>query len=142
MTHIAIDPGLERTGVAIHRGAEVECLTLTPWGSVKYVDNYLFNYASQVRAVIVERWAIHAGVNATMGRELIEAKTIGAIEWLCGLRKVMYVEQQPSTLRPAGALMRFWEIKPVATNRDEASAEKHLWYYMLKDRDPNEKIGE
>lgn len=133
---IAVDPGEKRTGIAVAWPERVTCTTHGPWEAVAEVEALIEETNEwQLAAVVAERWVPYGGGSNNF-RELIEAKCLGAIQWMCKQHGVVYVEQPTSLLKPTQAIADsrgyVWKSK----DRDQHSAETHLYHYLHLGEEP------
>lgn len=125
-TIYAIDPGEERTGIAIWIPKDkVICHTLQPWQAVRFLDPLIWEDCE----IVMENWVPYPDTPSNAYRDLIEAKILGAIEYMCQTRKLRYAYQPTTILTPTTALADSRGYRWAATNRDEKAAETHLYYY-------------
>lgn len=123
---IAVDPGEERTGIATMLGCgKVVCHTLKPWQAVRYLDHLLWEDVT----LVMENWIPYPNQGSNTYRELIEAKCLGALEYMCQTRQVTYAYQPTTILTPTQALADSRGYRWSAIDRDQKSAETHLYYY-------------
>lgn len=126
MTIYAIDPGQEHTGIALQYGIMTTCLTLPPWEAVSFLNGRL----TTDDQVVMENWVPYPDTPSNAYRDLIEAKILGAIEWICRQRRTPYCYQQTSILVPTQALADSRGYQWAARDRDQKAAETHLYHHM------------
>lgn len=128
---IAFDPGAKRTGIAVRDLDDSRyCFSREPWLAVLWLDS---QPAISVGLVILEQWTPNPNKQAgNAWRDLVEVKTLGALEWICRSKQIEYIYQPTGILKPIFAMADARGHKWRATNRDEKAAEAHLlhWEYQ------------
>ena len=126
---VAVDPGVKRTGLAVSSPTGIVTSSWRPWAAVRYLHNCC--QAEQVEQVILEQWVPYPeAMNGNAWRDLVEVKTLGAMEWLCRQYGVKFCYQATGILKPTQAYANSQGYQWKARNRDEKAAETHLYYYQ------------
>lgn len=127
---IALDPGEKRSGLVCLSEHGLHAFTYKPWAAVRWFNGIADKMADEIDIVILEQWVPYPdAMNGNAWRDLIEAKILGAFEWICQLNEIPYTYQPTTILVPTTALADARGYQWVATNRDEKAAEAHLYHY-------------
>ena len=133
---IAIDPGEKRTGIAVYDlDGSTYCLSREPWQAATWLDT---QPSKSIELVILEQWVPYPHAQAgNAWRDLVEVKTLGALEYICRSARIKYVYQQTSILLPTAARAEYHGYRWTSSNRDEKAAETHLYHYLNQGRKNN-----
>ncbi len=128
LTVVWFDPGRKRTGVAQYEPmSSIITRSMGPWEAVAYLETII----TTVDVVGIENWVSYP--QATAGNawdELLEVRTIGALEWVCSQVGKRPVFQTTGILTPTRAIAKARGYQWIGNNRDEIAAETHLYYYQ------------
>lgn len=125
---LSFDPGEIRTGLAVgYEDGKVHCFSFEPWDAVQFLETFPLKI---VKHVVLEQWVPYPGAqHGNAWRNLVEVKTLGALEWVCMRNGIPWSHSRTNNLEPTTALANADGYQWQAANRDEKAAEAHLYYY-------------